>query len=87
MLAGSSSFGMSGVNAHVLLHTGQQPAEAPKKEALPWQRSRLYALPHRWAMCTTAARAGVQEVRGCPMNTCMAAICLDVRYGRNQLER
>jgi acyl transferase domain-containing protein len=62
MLAGSSSFGMSGVNAHVLLQTSQQPAVAAKNEALVWQRSRLYALPHRQAMCTTAARSGTQQV-------------------------
>ena len=46
-LAGTSSFGMSGVNAHMLLAPSAAAGHLPAQLAadMPWERARLYPLP------------------------------------------
>lgn len=43
--AGTSSFGMSGVNAHLLLSEPIGPMALPSKAALPWVHKRVWAGP------------------------------------------
>lgn len=66
-IAGTSSFGMSGVNAHLLLHAGQtNPTTRPIK-VLQWQKTRLYALSRHFSMCTSYISPSKQHARfGCP---------------------
>jgi acyl transferase domain-containing protein len=45
-VTGTSSFGLSGVNAHLLLTTATTAAPQPQQRAsLPWQRQRFWPLP------------------------------------------
>ena len=47
-MAGTSSFGLSGVNAHLLLTTSSAAAPQPQPQqqpTLPWQRQRFWPLP------------------------------------------
>ena len=57
---------MSGVNAHVLLHypVHQQIAATAGKQ-LPWQHSRLYALPQPFDVCTLVASTPQQAAVTC----------------------
>ena len=57
---------MSGVNAHVLLHCPvHQQIAATVGKPLPWQHSRLYALPQPFAVCTLVASTPQQAAVTC----------------------
>lgn len=69
-LAGTSSFGMSGVNAHMLLapplDTGHLPAQLAAD--MPWERARLYPLPRAHHLVARFSRPG--------RDTCAFSFCL-----------
>ena len=66
-IAGTSSFGMSGVNAHLLLHTGRNNPTTIPITVLQWQKTRLYALCRRLSMCVSYTRPSKQHARfSCP---------------------
>ena len=51
--AGTSSFGMSGVNAHMLLTAGRMPARTLHAAlVLPWRRGRYWPAPFVHSLCT-----------------------------------
>jgi hypothetical protein len=54
-LAGTSSFGMSGVNAHMLLRSGTQVDSLPPTTPLVWQRQRHYPVPPAQAVLASAS--------------------------------
>ena len=68
-VAGTSSFGMSGVNAHLLLHASQESPATEPATSLPWQKTRLYALPMQFSMCGSYA-SSKQHARFC----CLTAV-------------
>ena len=55
--AGTSSFGMSGVNAHAILAQDLEKAsvDGPKQADLPWRKQRCWAAPVVSMLLTSAA--------------------------------
>ena len=62
--AGTSSFGMSGVNAHMLVSESDSTSPIAAREALPWQLQRFWPGPmlHHLAH-TVQADAATTSVR------------------------
>lgn len=60
LFAGTSSFGMSGVNAHAILSREEATfgLEVPKHAALPWRVQRCWATPVAGLLLTSAEASG-----------------------------
>ena len=56
---------MSGVNAHLLLKASAKLLAAEHVVRLHWQRSRLYALPRQFNMCSSFVRSSKRQARFC----------------------
>lgn len=64
-LAGTSSFGMSGVNAHALLEAPSEQSQADAADGLAWRRERTWPAPPRMALlaaCAPSTMAGSATV-------------------------
>lgn len=56
--AGTSSFGMSGVNAHAVLCPSETQGGAEQQRSLIWQRARHWFAPAQHAMLALCAKSG-----------------------------
>ena len=56
--AGTSSFGMSGVNAHAVLCSAELQHIPEERSCLPWQRLRHWFAPAQHALLSTCAKYG-----------------------------
>ena len=56
--AGTSSFGMSGVNAHTVLCPVETQVGAEQQRSLLWQRARHWFAPAQHAMLALSAKSG-----------------------------
>lgn len=56
--AGSSSFGMSGINAHIILQPSLQNASEEGKSDVIWQRSRCWPKPKAFALLQSGRAVG-----------------------------
>lgn len=56
--AGTSSFGMSGVNAHAVLCSAELQHAPEEQLGLPWQRLRHWFAPAQHALLSTCAKLG-----------------------------
>lgn len=57
-VAGTSSFGMSGVNAHMLLSATEGSSDAAGAQPMPWQRQRHWPAPAPHPLLQLASMAG-----------------------------
>ena len=86
-LAGTSSFGMSGVNAHMLLSVPARLADRalPQRLRLPWQRQRHWPLPSPHALLArclpigddSVGQPGAAVLFACELSSCRAAFLHD----------
>ena len=80
---GTSSFGMSGINAHLILSSVQQTSmgETPLGglQALQWQRSRCWPMARSWAMLHSASLKTNAVMVACKLTAARLAWLSDFR--------